>query len=273
MNQIEVNIKIMKEFQPNTTMLCITSTAGGSPSTACQTSSLIDVIVSKTRTSKVMRSALAGIPIVTPAWIDECLKESRVVAPAEKLFVNTLPMRRATKVCDDDESQEDGIQLASFGVAKYAAQIQRAQSEGIRAKGLLDGIGVMMCGTWKMIPSPMKKDLKILLHEAGATKITSVSTMSRALSNIANGGSEFERVVFLCDDSVSDKSCGISESLLNEAKSAINSGKIRQDVVMAVNFNWLFDCISCAALMPSKMYEPVAPRAKELWNLTYNEDV
>jgi len=268
----KVNIKIMKEFQPNKTMLCITSTSTGSPSKTNQTSSHINVVVSKTRTSKVMRSALAGIPIVTPAWMNECLKHSRIVSPAEKLFVNTLPMKRAAVVSDNDKSHKDELQLECFGVAKYAAKIQRAQSEGIIAKGLLHGVGVMMCGSWKMIPTPMKKDLKVLLQEAGATSITSASVMSRALANIASDGSEFERVVFLCDDSECNKSCGISEGLLKEVEAAIDSGTIGEGVVLAVNFNWLFDCISCAAILTSKIYQPIAPRAKELWRLTSIEE-
>jgi len=71
--------------------------------------------------------------------------------------------------------------------------------------------------------------------------------------------------VFLCDDSLLDKSCGISDSLYKQAKKVCQDSEDAK--VIAVHFSWLFDCISCATVMPAASYEPIAPRAKALWRI------
>ena len=37
--------------------------------------------------------------------------------------------------------------------------------------------------------------------------------------------------------------------------------------IIAVHFSWLFDCISCATVMPATSYEPIAPLPKAMWRL------
>lgn len=265
----------MKDFQPDRTQICITS-AASPPSSSASNSSLPMDVVSKSRTLKVMRSALAGLPIVTPNWMDACLEESCVVAPTGAMAVRTMPRKRQNAVGRDREADDAGNDhpTEQFGVAKYAAAFQQRSiipsADNMSSKHLLSGVAVMMCGTWKMTGASMKRDLKVLLQEAGATIINSASMAIKSMSHISQGKSE-GRFIFLCDDSPIDKDCGISDALHREAKLAINSKYGSREIVLAVHFNWLFDCVSCATLMPPAAYEPWAPKSKELWSLIYGD--
>ena len=270
-----VSLKIMNEFQPGKTQLCITSAASSIPASAnkssCDSSSLNTNVISKSRTLKVMRTALAGLPILTPEWIEACLKEGHIIPPSGAMCIRTLPMKGSktrTGASDIDKNSTE-----SFGVAKYAAIFQEAflsshHGVDMSLNRLLSGVSVLLCGDWKMTGAGMKKDLKLLLHEMGATIMSSVSVASQTLSEISRGDSAFRAIVFLCDDSHSNKDCGISDTLFKEAKLAILS---KNGDVLAVHFNWLFDCISCATMIPATSYEPLAPRAKELWNLSCDD--
>jgi len=272
-----VILKIMKDFNPNKTQLCITAAASSPKTTAVkkqQKEPIVDVI-SKSRTLKVMRSALAGIPILTPQWMESCLKEGHMVAPSGHMCIRTLPRKQVASSTDAGGEERDDVPTEHFGVAKYAAAFQKI-SLSISNNHLLSGVSVLLCGS--SAGSGMSKDLKVLLQQAGASIISSVSMASRLLTDIMSkdeeesGSTSSLRVrrpllVFLCDDSLTDKSCGISDALFQQAKKLIVTKK-EASVVSCVHFNWLFDSISCVTTMKAYGYEPLAPRSKALWDLT-----
>ncbi len=201
-----------------------------------------------------MRSALAGLPILTPQWIDACLTEGHLVAPSGVMCVRTLPRKGG-------EDEEDD----HFGVAKYAAAFEKTTLSS--SNHLLSGVSVMLCGS--SAGSGMIKDLKVLLQQAGASIISSVSMATRHLTDLSKGG-EAGPLVFLCDDSTTNKSCGVSDALFKQAKKLAEKDIAEEDeseTVLCVHFNWLFDSISCATAMDAGDYEPSAPRTKALWSL------
>jgi hypothetical protein len=181
--------------------------------------------------------------------VDACLKGGEIVAPTGEVCVRTLPRKQ-------QDGNNDGCD-DRFGVAKYAAAFQK----GMQSNTLLSGVNVLMCGSFG---GSSANDIKGLLQDAGATIISSVSAASRILSDMSSSeaGTTF---VFLCDDSLLDKSCGISDSLYKQAKKVCQDSEDAK--VIAVHFSWLFDCISCATVMPAASYEPIAPRAKALWRI------
>lgn len=227
----------MKDFKPGKTQLCITSTSVAIDGP--QESN----VVSKSRTLKVMRAALSGLPILTPRWMKSCIEAKKIVAPVGVMCIRSLPTRGT--------DEEGG--LTQFGVSKYAAAIDRTSSK------VLSYCSVLLCGTWRSTGSSTLKDLKILLQDSGATVVNSASTAAKMLADRsdANAG----HFIFLCDDSHLDADCGIPESLLKSAKTAPNRK------VLTVHFHWLFDSVSCAKLMTAAAYEPLSSRAKELWSL------
>ena len=262
-----VILKIMKDFNPNKTQLCITAASSSPEPTPTTDQSNIEPInvVSKSRTLKVMRSALAGLPILTPVWTEACLKEGNIVVPSGAMCVRTLPRKQVS--AEAGAGGEDEVPTEHFGVAKYAAAFQKVSPSTFNH--LLDGVSVLLCGT--TAGAGMTKDLKVLLQQAGASIVSSVSTASRLLSDLSKDG-EGGPFVFLCDDSSTDSSCGISDALLKQAKKAIGANgsdtmKGNETTVLCVHFSWLFDSISCAAQMKADAYEPLAPRAKALFDL------
>ncbi|KAL9181741.1 hypothetical protein ACHAXT_012084 [Thalassiosira profunda] len=197
-----VALKVMKDFNPTKTQLCITASAASPKSD----NEPLDV-VSQSRTLKVMRSSLAGIPVLTPQWMESCVREGRLVAPSGAMCIRTLPRKQAPSA----SAQGDDEPTEHFGVAKYAAAYQK---ESLSSSNLLTGVSVMLCGS--SAGSGMVKDLKVLLQQSGASIISSASMASRHLKDMSKG--EAGRVVFLCDDSVTDKGCGISDALFKQAK-------------------------------------------------------
>jgi hypothetical protein len=203
---------------------------------------------------KVMRSTLAGLPLLSPRWVEACLKRGEIVAPTDDMSIRTLPRKQN----EDDDDCDD-----RFGVAKYAAAFQK----GLSSNTLLSAVNVFMCGSF----GTSTNDIKGLLQDAGATIVSSVSVASRILSDMASNEGVDSTFVFLCDATPLDKSCGISDSLYKQAKKACDNSEDTN--VMAVQLAWLFDCISCATVMPATSYEPNAPRAKSLWRYAAGETV
>lgn len=244
-----MTLKVTKDFKPGKTHLCITpaSSAVGSQESN---------IVSKSRTLKVMRSALLGLPILTPRWMESCISDERIVAPHGDMCVRSLPRKGTIK--DDD--------LARFGVAKYAAAMDDNISK------VLNKCAVLLCGEWKSTGQSTMRDLKVLLQDAGATMVNSESVALKLLEDISHDDASSDYIVFLCDDSHLDLDCGVSESLFNAGKLAIAHNQSSRRKVLAVHFHWLFDCISCAKVMPGAPYTPLAPRTKDLWSLCCESD-
>lgn len=211
-------------------------------------------VVSQSRTLKVMRSALAGIPILTPRWMEACLKEGRLVAPSGLMCIRSLPVKK-TSTAGGELGQNSPDER--FGVAKYAASIHKM---GLTSSNhLLSGVSVMLCGN--SAGSATTKDLKVLLYHTGATIIGSVSVASRLLTDMSKGGSGLGPFVFLCDDSPTNKTCGISGALFRQAQTLARESMESEEgkrSVFCVHFSWLFDSISCANPMKADAYEPLA---------------
>lgn len=239
-----VSLKLLASFKATKsaqTHLCITSAS-------IENQSNPPNVVSNARTMKVMQATLAGIPILCPLWVKTCLSKGEIIAPTGNMSVRTLPRKQNNKNdgCDD-----------RFGVAKYAASFQK----GMRTNTLLSEVEVLMCG---FVEGSMKKDIKGLLQAAGATIISSHSDAYRCLSDLTS--SEVDKTfVFLCDDTPTNSSCGISEKLHTLVKNICDDSEDAN--IMAIHFSWLFDCISCATVMPATSYEPIAPLPKAMWRL------
>ena len=226
-----VTLKTMKDFKHNKTQLCITS--------ATTDSSHKHNIIAKSRTLKIMRSALHGIPILTPHWMSECAEQKRIVPPTGAMCIRTLPRKMATE--DDTD--------VLFGVAKCAAAVDRECK-------ILRNCSVFLCGQWKSTGGQnTMKDLKVLLEDAGARIVKSLAVASKLLADNESS----ENLIFLCDDSHLDSDCGVPENLLKSGQES--------KVLTVVHFHWLFDCVSCAKMVSGEAYQPLAPRTKELWRL------
>ena len=187
--------------------------------------------------------------------METCLKERRLVAPSGVMCVRSLPMKRTSKAGGGEIDRNDPDE--HFGVAKYAAAFHKT---GLTSSNhILSGVSVMLCGS--SAGSSMMKDLRVLLQHTGSTIVGSVSTASRLLTDMSKGGSGLEPLVFLCDDSTTNKICGIPDALFRQAaKLARGSNESDEGTqsVLCVHFNWLFDSISCASLMKADAYEPLA---------------
>ena len=249
----------MKDFNPNKTQLCITA-AASSLKSSTKSREPVDV-ESKSRTLKVMRSALAGIPILTPQWMEACLKEGNLVAPSGTMCIRTLHRKKASATRVDDNDEDSSTE--KFGVAKFAAAFQKTLSS---SNHFLSGVSVMLCGSSS--GSGTVKDLKVLLQQAGASIISSVSMANRHLTDLSKDESDPGRLVFLCDDSATNKTCGVSDTLVKQVKKLVEDATIEDEAVMCVHFSWLFDSISCATPLKAAAFEPAAPRSKALWELT-----
>lgn len=258
-----VVLKLMKDFNPNKTQVCIT--AASSPSSGDTLSEPIDV-VSSSRTLKVMRSALIGIPILTPAWMEACLEKGHLVSPSGTMCIRSLPRKQSNAkagigtTCLESRKEQ-------FGVAKYAAAFQELELSP--SNHVLTGFSVLLCGGFST--SGMTKDLTVLLKQAGASILSSSSIASRMLTEVLDGKAEPNPIVFLCGDSPLDEPCGISDALFKQAKKLLTVKS--SALVHCVSFSWLFDSIGCASTLQAAAYEPVAPRARALWKLaTTNRD-
>ena len=247
----------MKDYNPNKTQLCITP---GSTPTSAKTSNEPINVISTARTIKTMRSSLDGIPVVTPNWMETCLKEGNLVAPSGAMCTRTLERK------DHDDDDDEDAPTEDFGVAKYAAAIQKNALSS--SNHLLSGFSVMLCGA---LPA---KDFKGLLQSAGATIITSTSMVNRHLADISSGESGVDRLVFLCDGATSNQTCGLSDALFKQVKEVAEDPTTKEDAVLCVQSKWLVDSISCATPMKgSHLYEPMAPRTKKMWELTTDASV
>jgi len=255
-----VTLKVLKDFKPNATDLCITSKS----STANVPE---NYVLAKVRTLKVMRSALAGIPIVTPDWLRACLEEKELVIPSANNCIRTLPPKAGTEHLLPLDSVTHTGPTAWLGVAAYAALLQR-QSEGggdeYEHLPLLD-TSVFLCGQFHKGPGvPPKADLHTLLRESGANIIPSAGAAAKTLKD-----DEGSTLVLLCDDAKSDKQSGITEALSKKITTALAKQTNRR--IFIVTFNWLFDSVSCGKILDAVNYQPNSPRGKALWQLSAGE--
>jgi hypothetical protein len=221
-----VKVKLTESFKSEKTTLCVVSVDpranGGN-------------LVAGKRTLKAMQATMAGVPLVSPAWITSCGEPNQSVLPNSSMFVRTLP----TKITRED-------QIMDFGVSAIAAAIRssRVQVASFQFK-ILNDVSVYLCGSFETT-------IAKLLREAGAEVLTASATVAAKLSADGN-----PKVVLLC----SDKGCKIPGSVESQVK-------IHKSQVQVVNADWLFDSISCGSVLTAGAYEPKGKEAKALWALT-----
>jgi hypothetical protein len=181
-----------------------------------------------------MQATMAGVPLVSPAWITSFGDSNQFVLPDSSVFIRTLPAKT---------TRED--QIMEFGVSAIAAVIHssRVQEATFQFKILTD-ISVYLCGRFETTISK-------LLREAGAE----VLTVSKTVAKLSADGNP--KVVLLC----SDNDCKIPDSVESKVK-------IHKSQVQVVNVDWLFDSISCGSVLAAGAYEPNVKQAKELWAIT-----
>lgn len=263
LKNVGVTMKKMNEgrFKPHVTDLCITARAE-------TTNAPDNYILSKFRTLKAMRSALAGIPIVTPDWLRTCLDEKAFVVPADNNCIRTLPPKSDIShllPAPYNESTHSGP-AAWLGVANYAALLQKQREGGGKQyeHRPLVNTSVLLCGQFKKGTGvPPKADLVTLLGDSGATILGSVATMNKDLKKTDDDST----LVVLCDDAKSDKQSGITAAL-SKAMTAALEDEDQNRRIMVVTYMWLFDSISCGELLDADNYEPNSPKAKSLWELS-----
>lgn len=188
-----------------------------------------------------MRSALAGIPLVSTTWINACRDEKKVILPSENMFVRSLPIKKST----NNGSKAHG----DYGVAKIAAQAPQ------RANRTLRSCTVHLCGTFSR---PPKADLLLLLRESGATSTMQVSSILAKLRNIDTDDNDL--VVLLCDDNCST----ISDALHRQVISVLENPVCNHNVI-AVNPQWLFDSVVSGLALGAEDYPPKVGKPLELW--------
>ena len=241
----EVVLKATRDFHRGKTRLCVTASSpssaavgGGGPDGPAD-------CAPRSRTLKVMRSALAGVPVLTPEWVEACLVAGSVVAPTGTMCVRTLPRKQSGGAGGGEDER--------FGVAKYAAELRRAGSNvPADSAPILSGVRVVLCGK----NTDLLNDLRALLQQTCADFVVSASSAAQALADPSSGS-----VVFVCDDATNDRDCGISELLVRQARDFVDAG----GAVTVVRYDWLSDSVSCVSALPADSYEPSAPRARDLW--------
>jgi hypothetical protein len=178
-----------------------------------------------------MQAALAGVEIVTPAWIEECIRTERIIHPPTLCIIRSLPM------------SVENLLYPAFGVAKLAAA--RSEMPPLR---LLAETSVFLVGTFA---SKQCRDIATLLEAAGAATLSNAGAVKKSITS----GS---RVVCLCSPTPK-----VTPALESAIRSHVNLASL-------VDSKWLFDCISCGSVLGAKGYAPQGGLAAELWRLAIN---
>ncbi len=199
-----------------------------------------------------MRAALAGVPIVSPTWISQCINQKSLKPPEDSMYIQTLPTKEEMyMVAGTENSKRSGT--AHGGIFAIAAQYKDTQI----AYRLFNNFYVYLCGAgWKK-SSPKTKDVQLLLKEGGGNVLNSASVVAKTLTNGLEIGSSF---VLLCDGTISAGSA-FTKNLKQAIENSIDDGTS----VLVVDSKWLFDCISCAEILGAKHYQPLSATVKPLW--------
>lgn len=249
-----MKIKVLNDFQPKKTSLCITSTSEKNG------------VISKQRTLKAMRAALAGLPIITPKWASHCIEHERIMSPENSMYIQTLPTkeRHFMKIQSTDNSVRDCT--AHGGVLAFGALHEHAASKKEASYSLLEGLSVNLCGGWKKTSSKTK-DILLLLKEGGATVLSSPNDVMKTLSK----GTENDRstLVLLCDSPINSICSTFPKNLKESIEGAITEKQTNRTILI-VNASWIFDCISCARILGAKHYKPEGSLIKSLWEKCEN---
>ena len=209
-------------------------------------------LTARTRTLKAMRSALAGIPIVSTDWIRVCGEQNKAMEPSPSMYVRSLPTKT-------DSLQ--ATKAASHGVSLVAADLHRFTNPKLALP--LSKMSVYLCGNFSQ---NKRNDIQIIAKESGGKVLSSLSAVTEKLKSLLTNANSNSRVILICDDSSSN--C-IPNALEKDIRAALDHDKT---CVMVVSPTWLFDTVSCGSALPATSHEPFAPRAKELWKLASESD-
>jgi hypothetical protein len=190
------------------------------------------------RTAKAMRASMAGIPIVSSAWIQACAEQNAPVIPSAEMLAHSLPAKTGAVTTSQD---------SAFGVARMAARVAQ------KAPPPLHQHHVFFCGDFS---GSRRKDLQLLAREAGATVLTNASAVSSKLGK--------SRVVLVCHDAPTGTV--IPTPLVKQVETALTAEE--PSSVLVVNPQWIFDSITCAKALPTENFAPVNSKAKTLWELS-----
>jgi hypothetical protein len=180
-----------------------------------------------------MQAAMAGVPLVSSAWIASCGESNHFVLPDSSMFVRTLP----TKTTREDQIMDFGVSAIAAAIRSLGLQVATLQFK------VLNDVSVYL---WGRFETTITK----LLLEAGAE----ILTASKIVAKLSADGDP--KVVLLC----SDNDCKIPVKVKSQVK-------MHKSQVQVVNANWLFDSISCGSVLAAGWYEPKGKQAKELWAL------
>jgi hypothetical protein len=218
-------IKLSETFNANKTCLCILPALHGKSEDEHN-------LVGMTRRCKSMQASLAGVQIVTPAWITACLDQKKVVLPPISSIIRSLPMA----------VDHDDYFTTSHGVAKLAAS-KKQDSNSL----LLGNTAVYLCSAFG---TTQGRDMLILLKAAGAEIVTSIPSTKQCFSR--------KKKLFCI--------CGSNPKITSSFESILRT---HIDQVGVVDNKWLFDCISSGMILGVEKYQPNGSSiATELWKLT-----
>lgn len=181
-----------------------------------------------------MRASLAGIPIVSPAWVQLCAERNAPVLPNAEMLAHSLPTKTESIVTSKE---------SDFGVARMAAGVAQ------KAPLPLHQHCVFFCGDFS---GSHRKDLQLMAREAGAKVLSSASAVTPQLGKSS--------VVLVCHDAPTGNI--IPASLVKQVQSLLAEDP---SSVLVVNSQWIFESITCAKALPANAFAPGNSKAKALW--------
>ena len=212
-----IRVNLAKTFSTKTS-ICVTMTEANGK-------------VAKSRTLKSMQACLAGIPLVSTSWIDECIKTGSVQEP-QAFLIQTLRSETSTGKAD----------ILSNGILYLAACLHSQPSFQ-----LLKNYSVLIGGGFT--PRQLELDVLSLLRQAGAKILTPASLKAKSKSS--------DPIVLICGDNAG--------SLPESSMRVLSQHK---NLVVGTH-HWWFDSLSAGKLLSTEDYEPNDTRAKAIWELTH----
>jgi hypothetical protein len=241
-----VKVKLLNDFNPKKTNVCITSSSSENEK------------ISKLRTVKAMRAALAGIPILNMKWVSHCVEQDNLKFPSEGMFVQTLPAKENFFM----KPGVNGNDTAHGGVFYLGGHHEHSAKIKAAATLLFDGAYVYLCGNgWKK-SSAKVKDVQILLKEGGANILNTANVVAKTMKK---GLDDQSNLVLLCDGKIDSNSPSFPKTLSDSVENAINGENGEKYNILVVNSTWLFESISCATLLSAKHFQPDGSLVGALW--------
>jgi len=255
-----VNAKLLNDFHPKKTKICITSASEENTG------------VSKMRTVKAMRSALAGVPILNSQWVSSCLENKCIMPIEEKFCIRTLPTKVEHFMNNFKHQQLDNnarmnITTAHYGVLQLSAHHESAVVRKESLYYLFKNVSVYLCGNgWKK-SAAKAKDVNLILRESGATILNSLANVTKLLKKDIGMQDSPRILVLLCDGTINSVSTGFTSNIAELIKETKRNAKKdnRKCPVLIVNSNWIFDSISCCTILGTDHYEPSGSLVRSLW--------